>query len=709
MIGKKRQRYIGAIVTSVVVCLLGYGVYLHHRFHLPQASTIVTTSSGEVVRRFMNDKDHYKFAVPLDQVSDKYLHLLINYEDADFYQHYGVKPSSLARAAWQLISHGSIISGGSTITMQLARIGFQTPRTWLGKFQQIIQAIYIELRYSKPEILQLYVNNIAFGGNLRGIEAAARRYFGKSAKSLSIAESAILAVIPQRPSLNRPDKFPNNTFKARNKLLAILARRGVIDKPMAETIAREKVVIYRENNDIQAPIFARYLKQSTTQSVIKSTLNAAIQFGVNQVIESHHDEWGTESSVSIIVVENATGKILAYRGSADFLSVQAQGQVDMGRAIRSPGSTLKPFIYAIAIDKALIHSKSLLIDAPTDFAGYRPKNIDGQYQGKIAVDNALRASKNIAAVQLLNAITAQKLTHTLKQAGVKLHHQSDNLSIALGGTGASLLDLVTAYQAFGNRGKIHSLMSIDGEQNVEEVTLISASSAYIVFDILSKARPHKGHIAKYRRTIAWKTGTSYGFRDAWTIGVSHDYTVGVWLGKPSGAISMGRYGRNHVAPIMFDVFDQLPKDRHRVTRPQNVETVDVCWPSGKTAAMAKTCALQPSALIVDGFVPYTIDKAGQYILNGQYPIEVELFDAHDKAKQPDSEPLDILWPKNGTTFFKIDLPIQIRLQANKDKIRWYQGDKLLPDGVLTLPKDCPSKITITACDIECDHIELQVL
>lgn len=578
----------------------------------PYALTVVARD-GSPLRAFP-DRDHvWRHPITLDQVSPLYVEALTGYEDRFFWWHPGVNPFALARAAWQRLRHGRIVSGGSTLTMQVARIIDPTPRTPVGKLRQIARALQLELHYSKQEILTLYLNYVPMGGVLEGVEAASRGYFGKSSGQLSHAEAALLAVLPQAPSRLRPDRYPHVARAARDKLLHRVAPRW--DTAAIEDALSEPVIVQTLRDPKTAPLLAeRMRKNSRRQLRIDTTIDVSTQMMTETLLTDRARALPPRVSMAALVMDNATLEVLAYVGSADFSDPERFSHVDMIRASRSPGSTLKPFLYAFALDEGLIHSESLLADVPQDFGGYEPGNFQQSFHGPVSVSEALVKSLNVPAVHVLDELGPTRFVALLRQGGLKLdlpRGASPNLSVILGGAGATLEELVGAYSSLARRG-LAGTPRFTPNAPLSERRMMSEGAAYIVRDILESGGPSARAINTSdgpQRGIAWKTGTSFGFRDAWAIGVSNRYTVGVWVGRPDGTPNPGFFGANVAAPLLVDVFSLLPESGRTAPRtpPTGVAQEKICWPLGGryAADSASLCHAQRHAWTLTGVAPPT--------------------------------------------------------------------------------------------------------
>ncbi|MBN9148732.1 MULTISPECIES: penicillin-binding protein 1C [unclassified Nitrobacter] len=529
-----------------------------------EVSTTVLDRNGKLLRAFAMANGRWR--LPVDARTDVdpgYLNLLLGYEDQRFYSHAGVDPFALGRAALQLLTRGHIVSGGSTITMQLARlIEPRRQRSIHAKLRQIVRAFQLEHELSKDEILNLYLTLAPFGGNLEGIRAASIAYFGKEPKRLSLAEVALLVALPQSPERRRLDRHPTAARAARDRVLERMVEESRIS---AEDAAQAKTVpVMRRRNPF--PMLAphstdRALATVKDASVIRLTLESGLQRALETLARDRAAALGSDISIGIIAIDNATGDVLAHVGSADYFDERRAGQVDMTQAVRSPGSTLKPFIYGLAFEDGFVHPDSLIDDRPVRFGSYAPENFDMTFQGTVAVRRALQLSLNVPAIELLDRVGASRLSSRLKQAGTGLVLPKDEvpgLAIGLGGVGVTLHDLVQAYSGIPRLGTVLSLREIvrDDGGNREPLRLMDAVAAWQVGNVLLGTPPPENAV---RNRIAFKTGTSYGYRDAWSIGFDGRMTVGVWVGRPDGAPVPGLIGRVAAAPVLFDAFARTGK------------------------------------------------------------------------------------------------------------------------------------------------------
>ncbi|OCF98933.1 penicillin-binding protein 1C [Gilliamella apicola] len=555
--------------------------------------------------RFADKNGIWRYSVSLDEVPDYYLDVLLNYEDRYFYDHIGINPISLLRAAWQNITNDKIISGGSTISMQVARLLYPHDRTLLGKLKQIFRTFQLELHYSKKEILTLYINHAPYGGTIEGIGAASWSYFGKQPKALTRSEAVLLAVLPQAPSRLRPDRFPERAKQARNKVLDRLAEYQVWSNDLIEQVRRDEVWVYPRKTPQLAPLLAYRLKQQyPNEDIIHSTIDVSIQYNLEDLAINRKKQLPPKTSLAILVVDHTDMTVKGYVGSADFNDKERFGQIDMISSLRSPGSTLKPFIYAFAIDEGMIHSESLLQDVPRIMSDYRPTNFDEGFYGPVSASEALSKSLNLPAVQLIELYGPKRFTAKLAGIGLPLSSIANepNISYILGGASLKMDNLVSAYSAFARHGEVSPLRFTQKEPLINK-PLISDGSAWITRQMLINSN-----------LLAYKTGTSYGYRDAWAIGINPRYLIGVWVGRPDGTPVPGQYGSMSAMPILQQVNSILLNRETRLNRPiidnempKSVSSMKICWPLGQPLPESDAnCHRQKTAWVLDKMVPPTL-------------------------------------------------------------------------------------------------------
>ncbi len=529
-----------------------------------KVSTTILDRNGKLLRAFAMADGRWRLPAHAKDVDPGYLNLLLNYEDRRFRSHIGVDPLAIGRAAFQLVTRGHIVSGGSTITMQVARLMEpRQERSVYAKLRQMVRAVQLERKLSKDEILDLYLTLAPFGGNLEGVRAASFAYFGKEPKRLSLAESALLVALPQSPETRRLDRHPEAARAARDRVLSLMVAAGRVSADDAVQAKREAVPRLRKPMPLLAP-------HSTDQSlvtmkdapVIQLTLDSTIQAALEHLARDRALAQGPDVSIGILAVDNETGDVIAHVGSSDYFDVKRAGQVDMTRAVRSPGSTLKPFIYGLAFEDGFVHPESLIEDRPVRYGVYAPENFDMTFQGTVTVRKALQMSLNVPAIALLDRIGSNRLTARIKQAGANLilpKDETPGLAMGLGGVGITLSDLVRLYAGLARSGDTVALREIvrpDDGQEPEARRLLDPSAAWLVGNVLMGTPPPDN---APRNRLAFKTGTSYGYRDAWSIGFDGRMTIGVWVGRPDGAPVPGLTGRTAAAPILFDAFARTGK------------------------------------------------------------------------------------------------------------------------------------------------------
>jgi penicillin-binding protein 1C len=528
-----------------------------------EISTTVVDRNSRLLRAYAMDDGRWRLPVKASEVDPTYIDVLLAFEDKRFRQHGGVDPLALGRAAWQFATHGRIVSGGSTITMQVARlIEPRRDRSIAAKLRQIVRAVQLERTLSKDEILDLYLTLAPFGGNLEGVRAAAIAYFGKEPKRLSLAEAALLAALPQSPETRRLDRHPDTAHKARDRVLDRMADTGRVSAEDVTHAKAEAVPRQRKAMPILAPhVTDHVVARSDSLSHIALTLDANLQKSFEALARDRANALGPDISIGILAIDNASGDILARVGSPDYFDVRRAGQVDMTRAIRSPGSTLKPFIYGLAIEDGFVHPESLIDDRPIRYGSYAPENFDMTFQGTVTVRKALQLSLNVPAVALLDRVGPHRLTSRIKQAGGDLvlpKDETPGLAMGLGGVGVTLTDLVQLYAGFPRLGNTMPLRERldDPRDETAQRRLLDPVAAWHIGNVLMGTPPPENGV---HNRIAFKTGTSYGYRDAWSVGFDGRYTIGVWVGRPDGAPVPGLLGRSAAAPILFDAFARTGK------------------------------------------------------------------------------------------------------------------------------------------------------
>ncbi len=526
-------------------------------------SVTVLDRNNHLLRAFTTKDGRWRLPLEVSEVDPRYLAILMAYEDKRFYDHGGVDLRAILRASYLLARHGEILSGGSTLTMQVARLlDGKHERTGAGKLRQIARALQLEETLSKEEILRLYLRLAPFGGNIEGVRAASLAYFGKEPKHLSAGEAALLVALPQSPERRRPDRNTEAARKARDRVLDRAVEEGVLSKVEAERAKGERVPRKR----LEVLKLAPHLSEAEVAAhpatrVHRLTLDRDLQAAIETLAAEQTKLLGPRLSAAVLVVDHATGEVLAHVGSAGYLDGDRQGAIDMTDAVRSPGSTLKPFIYGLAFEQGLAHPETLIEDRPTRFGTYTPENFDEAFHGTVTIREALGNSLNVPAVKALAAVGPGRLMSRFRRVGIVPQlpaNTKPSLAIALGGLGMTLRDLTALYAGLARGG---DPVALKWHRDTPAATpaaarrrLLTPVSAWYVTDILRDAPPPPN--AK-GGAIAYKTGTSYGYRDAWAIGYDGRHTVAVWVGRPDGASTPGLMGRLCAAPILFDAFARI--------------------------------------------------------------------------------------------------------------------------------------------------------
>jgi penicillin-binding protein 1C len=518
----------------------------------------VRARDGTLLRAYTVADGRWRMAASVGEVDPEYLDLLIRYEDKRFYSHAGVDPVAVVRAFGQAVRYGRVVSGGSTLTMQVARLLEESGTGKVGgKLRQMRVALALERRLTKDEILNLYLQLAPFGGNLEGVRAASFAYFGKEPRRLTTAEAALLVAIPQAPESRRPDRHVDRAKAARERVLLRAVSDGILKDDEAQAALTERVPDARRPFPQLAPHLADRLRAADPLDMrIDTKIDAALQAKLEKLAVEAVAGQGERLQVALLVADHQTGEILASVGSAAYQGDARQGFVDMTQALRSPGSTLKPVVYALAFDEGLAHPETLIEDAPINIGGYAPQNFDKHYRGTVRIRQALQMSLNIPVVLITDAIGPARLLAAMDRAGMGYQIPppgKPGLAIALGGLGVSLQDMVQLYAALA-RGGVTLPLHVTGDQAAEGQRLVSEVAAWQVSDILSGMVPPPG---SPENRLAYKTGTSYGHRDAWAIGFDGRHVAGVWLGRADGTPVPGAFGAEVAAPLLFRVMGRI--------------------------------------------------------------------------------------------------------------------------------------------------------
>lgn len=518
----------------------------------PTQSVEIIARDGSLLRAYPVADGRWRLEPgPVDPL---FLSMLTAFEDRRFADHGGVDPMAMLRAAGQSVLAGRVVSGGSTLTMQVARLLEDSGTGRIsGKLRQIRVALALERRLTKAQILDLYLRLAPYGGNVEGVRAASVLWFGKDPRRLTPAEAALLVALPQSPEARRPDRHPEAARAARDRVLGRMVAAGVIDEGQARAAMTEPVPKTRRAFPALAPQLAdRLRREDPLATRIVTTIDPALQAGLERMAE---ERAAGSLSMAIVVADHRTGEILASVGAAAWGDTRPGGYLDMTRALRSPGSTLKPFVYGLAFDDGLLHPETLIDDRPAAFGTYAPQNFDRHFRGTLPVRAALQESLNLPVVALTERLGPERLLAALDRTGATTSLRGQpGLAVALGGLGISLHDLVQAYAALARQGSPVRLSERAGAAAPLPGRLFGPVAAWYVTDILAGLPPPA---TAMRDRIAYKTGTSYGHRDALAVGFDGGHVVGVWMGRPDGSPVPGAFGGDLAAPVLFETFGRI--------------------------------------------------------------------------------------------------------------------------------------------------------
>lgn len=618
--GRRNARVRGLVLAAFVACLAaaaGLWRFVDALGPLDLSvaqsrSTVVLDRDGRLLRPFATPEGRWRLPVETGDVDPRYLAMLKAYEDARFDRHAGVDPLAMMRAVLQFARSGKVVSGGSTLTMQVARLlEPRDERTLSAKLRQVVRAVQLENRFSKDDILRLYLTLAPYGGNLEGARAASLSYFGREPKRLSFAEAALLVALPQSPEARRPDRFAQAALKARNRVLDRARERGVITADEAEDAKADTVPEARR----LFPMLAAHAAEAAVaerqqERTHRLAIDARLQASLEHLARERIQRLDPKLSMAIVVLDNATGEVRAQVGSADYMNRERHGPIDMTLALRSPGSALKPFIYGLAFENGVAHPETLLDDRPSRYGAYQPENFDLAFQGTVTARKALQLSLNVPAVELLNELGPARLLARLRQTEIALalpKEAAPGLAVGLGGLGITLTDLTRLFAGLARGGEMPTLVRRVGEEApvARVARLLDPVAAWYVFDILRGAPPPDNALAG---RIAFKTGTSYGYRDAWAVGYDRHVTVGVWVGRPDGTAVPGLVGRLIAAPILFDAYGRLGMTPEPLVAPP-------------FTLQASTATLPPPLRHVRRDVPKTIASTVQAPLKIAFPLD----------------------------------------------------------------------------------------
>ena len=560
------KRLLIAIAASFLLFLL-----LNKLFPLPdkiEYSTIVLDSKGTVIHAFLTHDQQWRMKTELNEISPTLKKTLIYKEDKYFYHHFGVNPFAMARALVMNVLHLKRTSGASTITMQVARMMEPKKRTYLNKVTEIFRAFQLEWKYSKSEILQLYFNMVPYGSNVQGVKSASILYFKKNPDHLSLAEITALSIIPNRPSSLRLGQNNDMIVKERNKWLKRFGSDKLFSSKQIEDALSEPLDAKRGEAPNLAPHLSAKLNKTVHTDIIRTNLQMNMQLKLENMVSEYVKNLNSLDirNAAVVVIDNKTHNVIAYIGSADFADKTDGGQVNGADAVRQPGSALKPLMYGLCFDNGVLTPKTVLTDVSININGYQPENYDRKFNGYVTVEHALENSLNIPAVKSLNELGTEKLITSLEQCNfrqIRKDAKKLGLSMILGGCGVTLEEMTGLYSTFANGGVYvkPNLMQGTNKTKQDTMRILSASADFMITDILSRVtRPDLPAIwgsSMHLPKIAWKTGTSYGKRDAWSLGYNKNYTVGVWVGNFSALGVPELSGANIATPLLFRIFNTI--------------------------------------------------------------------------------------------------------------------------------------------------------
>ncbi len=731
-----KLRYIFALL--LLLYLISILIPLREEELFKPPSLTVYSREEKLLRTFLSSDDKWRIPVKIDEVSPELIKTLINTEDRIFYYHNGVNPYALLRAFYLNLKHDKIVSGGSTITMQVARMMKHRERTYFSKFIEILTALKLEILYSKEDILEMYINLLPYGSNVEGAGTASYFYFHKPLSQLSLSQSATFTIIPNSPSILNNTENIKKLEKKRNKILKRLLNNGVINTKEYNEGIREKIEIENPGMPFLSPHFTDFVYQkSSGEEKVITSLDLNIQEKAEKILREHLFRWrgmGVKNG-AVVIIGNKNREILSMVGSYSFWDEANDGQVNGCISPRSPGSTLKPILYAFAMDKGLITPETRMIDVPVNYGEYSPENYDGEYHGLVSVREALSRSMNVPAVNLLAEVNPKIFSFFLNNCGVttiNAESKDYGLPLILGGCEVKLLELTNLYSTFANRGTYRKFSYIKNEPGHPDIQIFSEETAFIISEMLSElTRPNLPDYWEYTRDmpkLAWKTGTSYGHRDAWSIGYTRNYTIGVWVGNFDGSGAPELVGSKVATPILFDLFRSIINEEDRIwfEKPKRVKEREVCMLSGKPPnkncsalgeeyyipgiSSEEECEMH-KAIYVDKKTGYRLTKLNldkkSYLKKTYeiYPPEVATWMERNNIPVPELPELDpelkilisgkppiINFPKEECTYItRKGIPLQhqkIYLDAavsnTVKKIFWFLDGKLIWSGT---PKD----------------------
>jgi penicillin-binding protein 1C len=723
---KKSVQWFGLGVVGVLLLFL----FLNVIFPVPdrvEYSTIVTDERDAVINAYLTPDDKWRMKTELEEISPLLRKTIIAKEDQYFYYHPGVNVLAIGRALLNNVVRMKRTSGASTITMQVARMLEPRRRTLPVKFIEMFRALQLELKYSKNEILQLYLNLVPYGGNIEGVKAASLLYFRKNPDHLSLAEITALSIIPNRPSSLVMGRNNDVIVQERNRWLRKFSQDKVFTQKEIEDALSEPLTASRGVVPHYLPHLSYKLKRETNSHLIRTNIRLNTQLKVEKLVEDYVRSLRLSNirNAAVVIIDNQTHKVITYVGSGSFTDTTDGGQVNGAAATRQPGSTLKPLLYGMCIDEGLMTPKTVINDVPVNYNGYAPENYDQKFNGSISMEYALEHSLNIPAVKSLRMLGKDELVNQLVSLDFKQVSKDRNklgLSLVLGGCGTTLEELTGLFSAFANEGIYEQPEYVRkvAHQRPRRVQVLSATASYMISDILSQVNrpdfPLNWQATERMPKIAWKTGTSYGRRDAWSIGYNQHFTVGTWVGNFSGQGVPELSGANTATPLLFKIFNTIDYDSDAgwFAPPKNCQLRQVCSVSGlppspyctnvildyfvPLVSSTTTCQhLQEVKISADSSISYCNDcaPAAGYIKK-LYPVITpemqEYYEVNGVAYQkipthnPDCEKIfrgeapQITSPLNGNEYFiskKDPEPLQLSATAGNDvtKLYWYINDR----------------------------------
>jgi penicillin-binding protein 1C len=750
---RKTLKYGKRLLITVTALVIIFFT-LNWVFPLPdkiEYSTIITDSKGEVVHAYLTHDQKWRMKTNLDEISSLLRKTIVEKEDKYFYKHPGVNALAVGRAFVKNIFRFKRTSGASTITMQVARALEPKNRTYLNKVVEMFRAFQLEFKYSKNEILQLYLNLVPYGGNIEGVKSASILYFKKNPDHLSLAEITALSIIPNRPSSLVMGKHNDRIVQERNRWLQQFAKDKVFTQKEITDALSEPLNATRGEVPKLIPHFAWKLKQQGGD-IIKTNIELNTQLKTEKLVADYSRILTLKNirNAAVIIIDNKTHNVITYVGSANFTDTIDAGQVNGAKAIRQPGSTLKPLLYGLCIDEGLMTPKAIITDVAVNYNGYAPENYDKQFNGYVTMEYALEHSLNIPAVKGLQWLGITPFIDKLAACNfqqVKRDQRKLGLSMILGGCGATLEELTGMYSIFANNGRFVSPKFLKEEFTAagEGEKILTPAATFMINEILSKVNrpdfPLNWASTEHMPKIAWKTGTSYGRRDAWSIGYNKKYTVGIWAGNFSALGIPELSGANIATPLLFKIFNTIDydSDEEWFTQPKDCDIRIVCSETGRPPgdrcqntvtdyfipliSTSQLCDnMQETAISADEKISYcktcqpasgfkkkwykTVSPEMQRYYEERH-IVYEKMPAHNPACErvfKDGGPA-ITSPRNGSEYFiskKHPEPLQLSCNVGNDvhKVYWYINNRFYKGAEahnrqFFIPEEGPVKISCT--------------